>query len=83
MEEVLPPDGPDLTRAERTGDGDGPEELLDHAGVVVGRESANQLGGPIRIAEVAGEAWKSGLDVGGLGTAIASLPQRNRAPAGR
>src|SRR6266699_42992 len=43
------------------------------AGVVVGRESANQLGGPLRIAEVAGEAWKSGLDVGGLGTAIASL----------
>jgi regulator of sigma E protease len=42
-------------------------------GVIIGRESANQLGGPIRIAEVAGEAWKSGLDVGGLGTAIASL----------
>jgi len=43
------------------------------AGVVVGRESANQLGGPIRIAEVAGDAWKSGLDSGGVGTAIASL----------
>jgi regulator of sigma E protease len=43
------------------------------AGVVVGRESANQLGGPIRIAEVAGDAWKSGLDSGGIGTAIASL----------
>jgi regulator of sigma E protease len=43
------------------------------AGVIVGRESANQLGGPIRIAEVAGDAWKSGLDSGGVGTAIASL----------
>jgi regulator of sigma E protease len=43
------------------------------AGVIVGRESANQLGGPIRIAEVAGAAWNSGLDSGGIGTAIASL----------
>jgi regulator of sigma E protease len=43
------------------------------AGVVLGRESASQLGGPIRIAEVAGDAWKSGLDVGGLSAAIASL----------
>jgi regulator of sigma E protease len=43
------------------------------AGVVIGRESANQLGGPIRIAEVAGQAWNSGLDSGGIGTAIASL----------
>jgi regulator of sigma E protease len=42
-------------------------------GVIVGRESANQLGGPIRIAEVAGDAWKSGLDSGGIGTAIAYL----------
>ncbi|HLH95226.1 MAG TPA: M50 family metallopeptidase [Xanthobacteraceae bacterium] len=43
------------------------------AGVFVGRESANQLGGPIRIAEVAGDAWNSGLDSGGIGAAIASL----------
>ena len=43
------------------------------AGVFVGRESANQLGGPIRIAEAAGDAWKTGLDSGGLGTAIAQL----------
>jgi regulator of sigma E protease len=43
------------------------------AGVVLGRESASQLGGPIRIAEVAGDAWKSGLDAGGLGTAIVWL----------
>jgi regulator of sigma E protease len=43
------------------------------AGVIVGRESANQLGGPIRIAEVAGDAWKTGLDSGGIATAIAYL----------
>jgi regulator of sigma E protease len=43
------------------------------AGVLIGRESTSQLGGPIRIAEVAGEAWKAGLDSGGLGTAIAGL----------
>jgi regulator of sigma E protease len=43
------------------------------AGVILGRESASQLGGPIRIAEVAGDAWKSGLDAGGLGTAIVWL----------
>jgi regulator of sigma E protease len=43
------------------------------AGVLVGRESADQVRGVIGIAEVAGDAWKSGLDVGGLGTAIVSL----------
>jgi regulator of sigma E protease len=42
-------------------------------GVIVGREAANQLGGPIRIAEVAGDAWKTGLDSGGIATAIAYL----------
>ena len=42
-------------------------------GVIVGRESANQLGGPIKIAEVAGDAWKAGLDSGGIATAIAYL----------
>ena len=42
-------------------------------GVIVGRESAKQLGGPIRIAEVAGDAWNAGLDSGGIATAIASL----------
>jgi regulator of sigma E protease len=44
-------------------------------GVIVGRESAKQLGGPIRIAEVAGDAWKSGLDSGGLSAAIVQLLQ--------
>jgi regulator of sigma E protease len=43
------------------------------AGVFIGRESANQLGGPIKIAEVAGDAWTSGLDNGGLGTALIQL----------
>ena len=43
------------------------------AGVVIGRESADQLGGPARIAQVSGQAWKSGLDSGGPGGAIASL----------
>jgi regulator of sigma E protease len=43
------------------------------AGVMIGRESADQLGGPIRIAEVAGDAWNSGLDSGGIGTAITYL----------
>jgi regulator of sigma E protease len=42
-------------------------------GVIVGRESAKQLGGPIRIAEVAGDAWNTGLDSGGIATAIAYL----------
>ncbi len=43
------------------------------AGVIVGRESANQLGGPVGIAKAAGDAWNSGLDAGGVGTAIAQL----------
>ena len=30
-------------------------------GVIVGREAANQLGGPIRIAQVAGQAAKEGM----------------------
>ena len=43
------------------------------AGVILGRESAKQLGGPIGIAKAAGDAWNSGLDAGGLGTAIVWL----------
>jgi regulator of sigma E protease len=43
------------------------------AGVVVGRESASQVGGPVGIAKAAGDAWTSGLDSGGLGTAIGQL----------
>jgi regulator of sigma E protease len=43
------------------------------AGVFIGRESANQLGGPIKIAEVAGDAWTNGLENGGIGTAFIQL----------
>jgi regulator of sigma E protease len=43
------------------------------AGVVVGRESADQLGGPARIAQVSGEVWKTGLSAGGTSGAITSL----------
>jgi regulator of sigma E protease len=43
------------------------------AGVVVGRESADQLGGPARIAQVSGEVWKTGLSAGGASGAITSL----------
>jgi regulator of sigma E protease len=49
------------------------QSLCFVAGVVIGRESAKQLGGPIRIAEVAGDAWNAGLDSGGIGTAIVYL----------
>jgi regulator of sigma E protease len=43
------------------------------AGVVVGRESASQLGGPARIAQVSGDAWKSGRDAGGTSGAITAI----------
>ena len=43
------------------------------AGVVIGRESADQLGGPARIAQVSGDVWKTGLSAGGPGGAVASL----------
>jgi regulator of sigma E protease len=43
------------------------------AGVFIGRESAKQLGGPIKIAEVAGDAWTSGLENGGFGAAVIQL----------
>ena len=43
------------------------------AGVVIGKELADQLGGPARIAQVSGQAWKSGFDSGGAEGALASL----------
>jgi regulator of sigma E protease len=43
------------------------------AGVMIGRESADQLGGPARIAQVSGDVWKTGLSAGGPGGAVASL----------
>jgi regulator of sigma E protease len=42
-------------------------------GVIIGRESADQLGGPARIAQVSGQAWKAGLDSGGAGGAVVAL----------
>jgi regulator of sigma E protease len=46
---------------------------VDAVGVVIGRESADQLGGPARIAQVSGQAWKAGLDSGGAGGAVVAL----------
>jgi len=43
------------------------------AGVIVGRESADQLGGPARIAQVSGQAWKMGFDSGGAGGALVAV----------
>ena len=42
-------------------------------GVVVGRETAEQLGGPGRIAQISGQVWKNGLDNGGIGTALVAI----------
>jgi len=42
-------------------------------GVVVGREAADQVGGPARIAQVAGQVWQGGLSNGGPGTAAVAL----------
>ena len=42
-------------------------------GVIVGREAANQVGGPARIAQVAGQVWQGGLSSGGLGAAAVAL----------
>lgn len=43
------------------------------SGVIIGRESADQLGGPARIAQVSGQAWKAGLDSGGAEGAVVAL----------
>jgi len=42
-------------------------------GVIVGREAADQVGGPARIAQVAGQVWQGGLSNGGLGAAAIGL----------
>jgi regulator of sigma E protease len=42
-------------------------------GVVAGREAADQVGGPARIAQVAGQVWQGGLNNGGLGAAAVAL----------
>jgi regulator of sigma E protease len=43
------------------------------SGVVVGRESADQLGGPGRIAQVSGQVWKGAFESGGIGAALIAL----------
>lgn len=42
-------------------------------GVLSGRESADQLGGPIRIAQVSGQVWGSGLSAGGVRAGLVAL----------
>ena len=43
--------------------------------VVIGRESADQLGGPGRIAEIAGQVWRGGLSSGGIGGGLIAIIQ--------
>ena len=43
------------------------------SGVVVGREAADQVGGPARIAQVAGQVWQGGLSNGGPSQAAVAL----------
>ncbi|MEA2976908.1 MAG: regulator of sigma protease [Alphaproteobacteria bacterium] len=42
-------------------------------GVVTGRESADQLGGPARIMQVSGQVWSGGLLSGGISAASVAL----------
>jgi regulator of sigma E protease len=42
-------------------------------GVIVGRESADQLGGPARIMQVSGQVWSGGLLNGGISAAAVAL----------
>jgi regulator of sigma E protease len=44
-------------------------------GVFVGRETADQVGGPARIAQVAGQVWQGGLSSGGPAQAAVALLQ--------
>jgi regulator of sigma E protease len=43
--------------------------------VIVGRESADQLGGPGRIAQIAGQVWQGGLNNGGIGGGLLAIIQ--------
>ncbi len=43
--------------------------------VVIGRESADQLGGPTRIAQIAGQVWQGGLSSGGIGGGLIAIIQ--------
>ncbi|HXF88410.1 MAG TPA: RIP metalloprotease [Xanthobacteraceae bacterium] len=44
-------------------------------GVIIGREAADQVGGPARIAQVAGQVWQGGVSHGGVGQAAVALFQ--------
>lgn len=44
-------------------------------GVIIGREAADQVGGPARIAQVAGQVWQGGFTHGGVGQALIALFQ--------
>jgi regulator of sigma E protease len=43
--------------------------------VVIGRESPDQLGGPTRIAQIAGQVWQGGLQSGGISGGLAAIIQ--------
>jgi regulator of sigma E protease len=43
--------------------------------VIIGRESADQLGGPGRIAQIAGQVWQGGLSNGGIGGGLIAIIQ--------
>jgi regulator of sigma E protease len=50
------------------------ERTLAYIGaVVIGREAADQVGGPARIAQVAGQVWQGGWSNGGVGAAAVAL----------
>jgi regulator of sigma E protease len=52
------------------------ERTLSYVGgVIVGREAADQVGGPARIAQVAGQVWQGGVSHGGVGQAAIALLQ--------
>jgi regulator of sigma E protease len=45
------------------------------ARVVIGRESADQPGGPTRIVQIAGQVWQGGLHSGGISGGLAAIIQ--------
>ncbi|HWP27799.1 MAG TPA: RIP metalloprotease RseP [Xanthobacteraceae bacterium] len=52
------------------------ERTLSYVGgVIVGREAADQVGGPARIAQVAGQVWQGSVSHGGVGQAAIALFQ--------
>src|SRR5262245_2112777 len=52
------------------------DNTLSYLGrVIVGRESADQLGGPMRIGQIAGQVWQGGLTNGGIGGGLVAIIQ--------